>query len=82
MKISWLKLKDDNNSFRIFKNIGFDVYDVEDVEDTDKRIQELVNNHYKTIVLTNELAGFSEDIIKRYNKSQNVNIIIANSKHE
>ncbi len=82
MKISWLKLKEDNNSFRIFKNIGFDVYDVEDAEDTDKKIQELVDNHYKTIVLTNELAGFSEDIIKKYNKSQNVSIIIANSKHE
>lgn len=82
MKISWLKLKEDNNSFRIFKNIGFDVYDVEDAEDTDKKIQELVDNHYKTIVLTNELAGFSEDIIKKYNKSQNINIIIANSKNE
>lgn len=82
LKISWLKLKEDNNSFKIFKNIGFDVYDVEDAEDTDKRIQELVDNHYKTIVLSNELAGFSEDIIKKYNKSQDVNIIIASSKNE
>lgn len=82
MKISWLKLKEDENSFRIFKNIGFDVYDVEDAEDTDKKIAELVNKNYKTIVLSNELAGFSEDIIKKYNKSQNINIIIANSKNE
>lgn len=82
LKISWLKLKEDNNSFRIFKNIGLDVYDIEDGEDTDKKIQELVNNHYRTIVISNELAGFSEDIIKKYNKSQNVNIIIANSKNE
>lgn len=82
MKISWLKLKEDENSFRIFKNIGFDVYDIEDAEDTDKKIDELVNKNYKTIVLSNELAGFSEDIIKKYNKSQNINIIIANSKSE
>lgn len=82
MKISWLKLKEDTNSFRIFKNIGFDVYDVEDAEDTDKRIQELVNNHYKTIVISNELAGFSEDIIKKYNKSQNINIIIASNNKQ
>lgn len=82
MKISWLKLKEDKDSFKLFKNIGFDVYDVEEPEDTDKRIQELVNQEYKTIVISNELAGFSEDIIKKYRKSENVNIIIANSKSE
>lgn len=82
MKISWIKLKEDENSFKIFKNIGFDVYDIEDAEDTDKKIEELVNKKYKTIVLSNELAGFSEDIIKKYNKSPNVNIIIANNKSE
>lgn len=82
MKISWLKLKEDENSFKLFKNIGFDVYDVDEPEDTDKRLQELVNQKYKTIVISNELAGFSEDIIKKYRKSENVNIIIANSKSE
>lgn len=82
MKISWLKLKNDNNSFKLFKNIGLDVYDIEEPEDTDKKIQELVSNNYKTIVLSNEVAGFSEDIIKKYNKSSNVNIIIASSKNE
>ena len=82
MKISWLKLKQDNNSFRIFKNIGLDVYDLEEPEDTDKKIQELVNKQYKTIVISNELAGFSEDIIKKYKKAQNINIIIATSKNE
>lgn len=82
LRISWLKLKEDENSFRIFKNIGFDVYDIEDAEDTDKKIAELVNKNYKTIVLSNELAGFSEDIIKKYNKSQNVNIIIASNNKQ
>lgn len=82
MKISWLKLKEDNNSFRIFKNIGLDVYDVEEPEDTDKKIQELVNREYRTIVISNELAGFSEDIIKKYKRAENINIIIANSKSE
>lgn len=82
LKISWLKLKEDKDSFKLFKNIGFDVYDVEDAEDTDKRIQELVNQQYKTIVISNELAGFSEDIIKKYSKSQNINIIIARNKDE
>ncbi len=82
MKVSWLKLKEDNNSFKLFKNIGLDVYDVEEPESVDKKIKQLVNMDYRTIVLSNELAGFSEDIIKKYNKSQNVNIIIATSKNE
>ena len=82
MKVSWLKLKEDNNSFKLFKNIGLDVYDVEEPESVDKKIKQLVNMDYRTIVLSNELAGFSEDIIKNYNKSQNVNIIIPTSKNE
>ena len=45
-----------------------------------KKIQKLVDKDYRTIVISNELAGFSEDIIKKYNKSKNVNIIIASSK--
>lgn len=82
MKISWLKLKNDKDSFKLFKNIGFDVYDVEDADDTDKVLEDLVNQNYRTIVISNELAGFSEDIIKKYSKSQSVNIIIATSKNE
>lgn len=82
MKISWLKLKQDENSFKIFKNIGLDVYDVEEPEDTDKRIQDLVKKQYNTIIISNELAGFSEDIIKKYRKAENVKIIIATSKNE
>lgn len=82
MKISWLKLKEDKNSFKIFKNIGLDVYEIEEPEDTDTKIKELVNNQYNTIVISNELAGFSEDIIKKYNKQKDINIIIAANRNE
>ena len=56
---------------------GMDVFDIDNLEETDKKINELVKNNYNTIVISNEVASFSEDIIKKYNKSQNVNIIIA-----
>lgn len=82
MKISWLKLKEDKNSFKLFKNIGFDVYEIEEPENTDEKIRELVNNQYHTIVITNELAGFSQDIIKKYNKQKDINIIIAANRNE
>lgn len=82
MKISWLKAKNDNRSFKFQKNLGFDVYEIEDLEQTDNKINELVKNNYHTIILSNEIAGFSEDIIKKYSKSDTVNIIIANNKRE
>lgn len=82
MRISWLKAKDDDRSFKLQKNIGLDVYELEDLEDTDNKINELVKNKYNTIIISNELASFSTDIIKRYAKDDNVNIIIANNKKE
>ena len=44
---------------------------------TDEKIRELVDKNYTTIVVSNEVASFSEDIIKKYNRIENVNIIIA-----
>lgn len=81
MRISWLKAKNDNKSFKLQKNLGFDVYEIEDLEQTDKKINELVQNNYHTIIISNEIAGFSEDIIKKYSKSDDVNIIIANKNN-
>ena len=81
MAISWLKSSKDNKSFRIFKGLGMDVYDIEDLEQTDKKIKELVEQKYNTIVLSNEVASFSGDIIKKYNKTNDINIIIAPGKN-
>lgn len=82
MSISWIKSKKDNNSFRFFKNMGFDVNEIEDLEKTDDVIRELVGKNTDTIILTNEVASFSEDIIKKYNKNENINIIITPNKEE
>ena len=76
MKVSWIRYKDDD-SFRIFKNLGLDVYDIEDVDKVDEKLKELINNNYQTIVLSNEIASFSEDIIKKYKKLEDIRIIIA-----
>lgn len=80
MKIVCMKYKNDNSSFKFFQNIGMDTCEVEDLEQTDKTLSELVNNHYHTIIMSNEVAAFSEDIIKKYNKNKEVNIIIAPNK--
>lgn len=80
VKISCIKGKNDESSFKILKNFGADVYEIEDFEETDNTIKQLVQKDYKTIWITNELAGFSEDIIKKYSKNDDINIIIAPSK--
>lgn len=81
MKISWIRYKDDKDSFRMFKNLGLDVLEVEDVDNTDNVIKDLIENDYKTIVLSNEIASFSGDIIKKYGKQDDINIIIAKNKN-
>ena len=82
MAISWIKSSKDNKSFKVFKNLGMDVYEIDDLEKTDEKIRELVEQKYNTIVLTNEVASFSEDIIKKYDKTENINIIIAPSHNK
>lgn len=80
LKISWIRAKDDNESFRILKNLGFEVYNIEEPENTDKKIEELVKNDYKIIILSNEIASFSGDIITKYRNQDDVSIVIAPSR--
>ena len=82
MKVSWIKFANDKKSFRIFKTLGLDVFDVDNPEDTDLKIAELIEDNYSTFIISNELAGFSEDIIKKYNKIDDINIVILPPKKE
>ena len=78
--MSWIKYEKDDKSFKVPERLGFDVFKLYDLEKTDDKIKELIDRRYDTIILTNELAGFSEDIIKKYSKDQNISIIIAQDK--
>ena len=80
MKISWIKVEKDNKNFWIAERLGMPVYRLKQPEDVDDTISRLVNQNYKTIVLSNEVAGFSEDIIKKYRNSKGVNIVISTRK--
>ena len=76
MRISCIKYSKDNSSFSFFKAIGANVIELEDLEKTDEELERLVENKYKTIFISNEVASFSEDIIKKYNKNDDIRIII------
>jgi len=80
MKVTWLRSKDDNESFKMLKNLGFEVYNVDEPEETDKKIEDLVDNDYKVIVLSNEIASFSSDIITKYQNQDEISIIISSGK--
>ncbi len=80
MKISWIKQEKDNKNFAIAERLGMEVHRLKNPEEVDKTMEELVKQNYHTIVLSNEIAGFSEDIIKKYQNSQDVNIIISPRK--
>ena len=82
VKISCIKTMHDVDSFRLLKGFGVTVYELEEPEWVDRKIRELVENRCNTIIISNEVAGFSEDIIKQYKNSDSVNIVIANSKRE
>lgn len=77
MKISWVKNKNDSKSFRMPQMLGLDVFLLQEPEQIDEKLKELVQKQYDTIVLSNEVAGFSQDIIKKYNKNKDIKIIIS-----
>ena len=76
MKICWIKQEEDDGSFILFEKIGMNVVRINEPDQIDKKINELIESKYNTIVLSSELAGFSEDIIKKYNKNDDIHIII------
>lgn len=80
MKISLIKSDNDMGSFVIAQNLGMKVVKLKNNEDVDIEIQNLINSDYKNIILSNEVAGFSEDIIKKYKTDRNIKIYIAPSK--
>lgn len=80
MKVSWIKYEKDKESFRLPQVLGLEVITLKDLEQTDETMRKLIQKHYDTIILSNEVAGFSEDIIKKYQKDKDVKIVISFSK--
>ncbi len=80
MKISWIKNENDNMNFKMAEKLGMRVEKLSEPEEIDNKMEELVNEKYDTIILSNELAGFSSDIIKKYQNNSNINIIIGTRK--
>lgn len=76
MKIVWVKNQNDEKNFRLQENMGWEVRKIQDLEKVDQKLEELIQEKYDTIVISNELSYFSENIIRKYQKKDDVNIII------
>lgn len=80
MKISFLKTTQDKESYKIAKGFGMDIFEIDDPEKIDSKIQELKQEQYTTVFIPNDLASFSENIIKQYQYDPAIKIIITPSK--
>lgn len=80
MKISFIKYEKEQN-YQIPQILGMNIEEIKEPEQIDKKIEELKQQKYTTIVIPNELASFSEKINK-YKNNDNLNIIIIPSKRE
>lgn len=78
--ISLIKSNKDKESFEVAKSLGMNVVELDKNEDIDEVIKKLLEKKSTKIVISNEIAGFSEDIIKKYKNNKEVTIYIAPSK--
>ena len=57
------------------------IEEIKEPEEIDNKIEELKKQKYTTIVIPNELASFSQDIISKYKYDPTLNIVIVPSKN-
>lgn len=81
MKISFIKYEKEKD-FKIPQLFGMNVEEIKEPEQIDETIEELKKQKYTTVIIPNELASFSENIINKYKYDNSLNIIIMPSKNK
>ena len=77
MKATFIKYEKD---YRIPRLLGMNIEEITKPEEIDNKIEELKKQKYTTIVIPNELASFSQNIISKYKYNSTLNIIIVPTK--
>lgn len=80
MKMYFIKYDKDKKNFKIPELLGWDVFYLHDLEETDNKIKELIQKDYDTIVVSDQVASFSQDMIKKYKNNNDIKIIISLNK--
>ena len=81
MKISFIKYEKEEN-YQIPKILGINIEQIREPEQIDEKIEELKEQKYTTIVISDELASFSEKIISKYKYDNSLNIVITPSRKD
>ena len=81
MKISFIKYEKDTKEYNIPRLLGMNIEEIKEPEEIDKKIEELKEKQYTTIIIPNELASFSEKIETQYKQDSGINIIITPNKN-
>lgn len=75
LRISFIKYEKEQK-YQIPKIMGINIEEIKEPEQVDEKIRELKNKEYTTIIISNELASFSEKIINKYKYDDYIKIII------
>lgn len=81
MKISFIKYEKEEN-YQIPKILGINIEQIKEPEQIDEKIEELKEQKYTTIVISDELASFSEKILSKYKYDNSLNIVITPSRKD
>lgn len=79
MRVSFIKYEKEKN-YQIPKLLGMNIEEIKRPDQIDEKIEQLKKEKYTTIVIPNELASFSENIINKYKYDNTLNIIITPTK--
>lgn len=81
MKITFIKYEKENN-YQIPRLFGINVEEIKEPEQIDEKIEELKRKEYTTIVISDELASFSEKIVNKYKYDNSIKLIITPTKYK
>ncbi len=73
----YIKGKNEKEKLFLNERFGVKVIEIEDNEKIDTELENILKNGKSTIFISNEMASFSDNIIKKYEKDKNVKIIIS-----
>ena len=82
MKASFIKSVNDKNNYLLAKGLGIEIVEIDNPENIDSKIEQLEKQDYKTIIIPNDLASFSQSIIHKYSNNTKTNIVIVPIKHK
>lgn len=75
MKMTYIRFLEEKQPV-VTKLFPIQTIKIKDPESIDERLESLKEQNYDTFLISSQLASFSQDVIKKYEKDKNIKIII------